>query len=458
VRHLIVTVEMPKKEPKEPKQIFLESAGGNVGDRHYDQVIDETGTKNFFVVYRNGKIVDRPTAILIDQTPKLEIYAVPYRRGIYPFNFNCKNLEPEKYGDVIDLFNEIKKFHYAHWDYHDKAFYDIMAAWTLATYLPEKWMAIAYLAFIGDKGTGKSRGMESQMVLSYRGWLMTAPNEATIFRVVTDWHPTIMIDESEVITTSDRSTVQNLLNAGQRRGVGVARQEQITKGRYYTRLFELFGFKSLAGTRMWLGTLQRRSLIAYMTKNVRKVKRFIDLDWATKIRRKLLQYRIDYIDVKFTESQPKIDDLTEVLSGGIYELFFSLFSVTPSEKWNSLLKYALKEQRAQKESSSTSDLAEIFFAILELRADTILISEIVVYLNQDRAPKEQFTNREVSKLVSVVGLGKKHTKRGTAVIWNNDVIERLKNQYGIDERKGDGVTESKRSKTDLSKIFDTDRS
>jgi hypothetical protein len=70
----------------------------------------------------------------------------------------------------------------------------------------------------------------------------------------------------------------------------------------------------------------------------------------------------------------------------------------------------------------------------------------------DRVPKECFTNKEVGKLVSVLGFAKKRMNRGTVVIWNDAIVKRLNEQYGIIE-KGELMKE-KPPKTDNQQIFE----
>lgn len=79
---------------------------------------------------------------------------------------------------------------------------------------------------------------------------------------------------------------------------------------------------------------------------------------------------------------------------------------------------------------SESDLTQVFFAILELKAPKIYIAQIVDYLNQEREQRQTFfTNKAVAKIAVALGFTKKHTNRGRAIIWNDLTVERLKKRY-----------------------------
>lgn len=75
-------------------------------------------------------------------------------------------------------------------------------------------------------------------------------------------------------------------------------------------------------------------------------------------------------------------------------------------------------------------LEQVFFAILELKAPMIYIRDICDFLNQDRPIRDQYTNKEVSKLVSVLGFSKKHRMRGTAILYDAATVEKARKLLG----------------------------
>jgi len=457
-------VLMPKKE-KEKRTIVLHRASGTTTDgTHYEQIDEKSGLQ-YYVTYRGGKMQGERKFILEYEDKFQKVYINPIDpRETFPFNLQTRNLRPKEYSSVTKLFEEIYGYLWDHWDYYDPAFYDVATSWVIATYLPEKWDFVAYLAAIGDKGTGKTRFLNCLTALVYRGWKATYFQEAPLFRAITAWHPTVLIDESETMTRKDKNTIQNLLNAGQKRGDTVPRCEEKRYGgtrTYDIKLFSVFGFKALAGTKMWLPTIQRRSFMAFCSTETRKVKRRVDKNWAQELRRKLLQYRIDYIDEEFTETLPQIDKLTEELSGGVYELCFSLFSVTPRKKWDSLMKYANKEEQLRVDERGVTDMAEVFNAMIQIKgANTkiIKLKDIAAYLNRDRIMREMWKARDVGTFVSLLGFKKKHMNSGNVVIWDEKIADRLSKQYGLELTRTKAQARSAPPRSDLSKIMDVKKS
>lgn len=115
---------------------------------------------------------------------------------------------------------------------------------------------------------------------------------------------------------------------------------------------------------------------------------------------------------------------------------FKEFRLKPSAAIRDKLFIKLKRlcRSVQKEIDSeisASDLAQVFFAILKLKAPKIYIAEICGFLNQERKELQPFySNKAVVKIAVALGFTKKHTTRGTAIIWNGLTVERLKRRYG----------------------------
>lgn len=457
-------------KPKKKKAILIHKCSGTLENgTHFDQVVSTpNSTNSHYITYCRSLIpphdiqTSMDTKIVAHSDEEQQVYYKPMPiNRLYPFNLQSPNIPPQEYGSVTKLFEEIKDYHYQHWDYPIEAFYDLATAWTLATYFPEKWDFVGYIAAIGDTGTGKSRLLNTLAALSYRAWKVTDFTESPLFRGITAWEPTVFIDESETMTSGDKKSIQNLLNSGQKRGDMVPRSMEIQYGGkkdYEMQLFSLFGFKAIAGTRWWLPTLQRRSFIAFMTENQRDVKRKIDKPWAQQLRAKLLQYRIDFVDVPFKETAPKIDVLTKMLPNTVYELFFSLFSVTPSKKWDSLLKFANKEADARKNERTLSDSAEVFEAMIKVfnpQSKLIKLKEVTDYLNRDRTFQEQFTSKQVSQIVATLGFKKKRASFGMGIKWDAKNAKRLSEQYGIEIKEKPAFKRSSRQEAQRT-IFSND--
>lgn len=72
----------------------------------------------------------------------------------------------------------------------------------------------------------------------------------------------------------------------------------------------------------------------------------------------------------------------------------------------------------------------------------IFVSQLCDYLNRDREQtRDMYTNKQVSKLASVLGFEKKHKMKGTVIMWNDTTIARLQHQYGVIEDEHDGMKE-----------------
>ena len=192
------------------------------------------------------------------------------------------------YGSEQALHDEVRKYLYEHIDLADG--YDLLASWLLSSWTLERWQAVPYIFFFGPAGSGKTWAMQVLASIGFRPFMSASATLASIFRVIDQWHPTMYLDETEVYMKKDRDEILNLLNAGYRKDFPAVRVEETDKG-LVPRVFDVFGFKALAGTREFMQTLKSRCIILTMNKAIRKIITKIDEQRAMALRQKLLLYR-----------------------------------------------------------------------------------------------------------------------------------------------------------------------
>ena len=195
-----------KDETKENKC----SCGGDLPDKVFEQVENQQ-----FLIYNKEtgeitrqKTVERtkPIAQLLWKTPDSVL----------------------NFGSEQEIWDEIRKYLYEYIDIAEG--YDVLAAWVLASWIPEKWHAVPYLSFYGPPGSGKTWALEVLASIGFRPFLSASATLASIFRVIDQWHPTMFLDETEVYMKKDRDDILNLLNAGYRKDFPAVRVEETDKG------------------------------------------------------------------------------------------------------------------------------------------------------------------------------------------------------------------------------------
>lgn len=421
---------MWKMLKRKKKEISVKTIGGQLPDDSYFDLIKKGG-KLGFVNYMKG-VIEVPFITNIHKGDN--VWYVPYDKGL--LYLDTYTPTPTDYEAEEKLWDEVRSYIWEHFDYIDEAIYDILTAWVHATYLMEHWTAVVYLAFLGPSGSGKSRAQEILTVLSYRGLHVTDFKTAGLFRTIEMWRPTLLFDETENMTSEQNQALISMINSGQRRASKAIRcvpGEQ--QGDFIPMPFNLFGFKSLAGTRSWVTTMRRRSIILHCSENFRDVKEKVDLEWAERLRAKLLMYRIKHIDNRL----PNVSRKELGLNNAIFELFEPLLIVAPNKELKEKLGvFARKEQLDRKEDRASTDIAFIFEAIMEIHRNTqddkVPIMAIRDYLNRDMLDdKEMYNSKVVGKIARTLGFRPTRGTNGVRCVkWDEKIAERLSKQLGIE--------------------------
>ncbi|MEM3623551.1 MAG: hypothetical protein QXR76_07275, partial [Candidatus Bathyarchaeia archaeon] len=392
-----------------------------------DIIFEQTDTGVYIVYDRHEQkflVADNPWNTFTHNDTRY----VPLKRVPWPTAHIPKDYESEE-----ALFNRVKTFFIEHLDVANELMYDVYAAFVLASWLPENFTVVPYLFFLGPMASGKTRALECFHRLCYRSIMATSMSAASLFRALEAWHPTIMLDETEIYNRKEMVEVLAILNSGYRRGQYAIRIEKVQNNIPQIAVFDTFGFKVLAGTQELADTLQSRCIITKMSKAVRPVRLFIDEEEAQEIRNQLLMYRFKNLN----SNTPQINCLE---NGGdcqgnarVLELFISLFQVAPSQAIKDNLEQAMKQIiQTRLNEEQTSIEARVLDAILKCEEKVengkLAIQTVTEVYNEGLPEKEQITSRLLGRIVTRLGFEKCRTgQKGLAgFYWDTKTIERLK--------------------------------
>jgi hypothetical protein len=150
----------------------------------------------------------------------------------------------------------------------------LIALWIVHTYCIEAAELTPYLnIFSAVKRSGKTLLLDVLRVLVHHPMLASDMTPAVMFRVVDEFHPTILFDEVDVIFAgkSERADeLRGLLNAGYRRGGAAWRMEMGGKSAK-ARSFDVFGPKALAGIGKLPDTIADRAGPIELARKVRGI-------------------------------------------------------------------------------------------------------------------------------------------------------------------------------------------
>jgi hypothetical protein len=356
--------------------------------------------------------------------------------------------QPEDYGDTEKLWLEISNFLVDHVFLPDERLYDVLTAWVLASWIPEKWDVIPYLLVKGPISSGKTRLLETLAAISYRGIFSANMTSAALFRVSELYRPTIFLDETEIYNKEEYSDVIHLLNAGYRRGQKAWRVEHDKNGDHVVKGYDVFGFKAFSGTEELANALQSRSIIIDMVKNVKPVSFSVNEKRAKNLRNKLLKYRFTILCTcdetlwKCDESDgseghytPHIEEIAKLGDGRLLELFYCLLTVCNFGTEN-ITNYAKDMYGIRQAEEQTTIQFQCLDALVKCKdaveEGKVLQKVVTDKMNEGLDPNEKFKTRYVTKILSGLGFKKVHTRKGNAIFWNEKMLEYRIKQYRLE--------------------------
>ncbi len=357
----------------------------------------------------------------------------------------------EPYGTLDNLFSSVRSFVVKYWDFADERGYDVFSSWIMATYLCDRWDSVPFVFFLGNPGTGKTRGLEVAQALAFQSLLVSSITTAALFRIDEDFHPTLCLDETEYLSSEDRREIVGLINSRYRRGsISVRMGERDESGKIGYDVFNVYGFTALAGTRGLLQSLESRCIIFYMQRAARKLPVTIDKEEAAHLRGQLFQFQYDVAAGQASEdfklvtksssplSSEHSDDFEDFpgISGRSVELFTPLLAVSPPQAKDRVRSYALDLEVRKNAEISASDDALVYFALKDLHELPSYSQRIPLMVLRDKVgegfgEKEGPDCQHIGYSVKRMGL---QTVRGTAgrkiVVYDDRIMMRLARQFG----------------------------
>jgi hypothetical protein len=420
---------------EESKKVSFYSCGSDKEYLAFEQALGPNGENGFAVFHQMDNEVKFQTVFEdIEETREYH----PLEQCLWPLaKFSNNEYRISSVLDAKGLFEEVRNYIYSYVELPHETLYDVISLWVLASYLPEKFESIPYLAFIGPRDSGKTRALECLWQLGYRAILSPSFSSSALFRTIQKYGPTLCLDEAEIYGSEQKNEAIAVLNAGYRKGQYVIRVNADLGG---VDCFSVFGFKALASVNVFVPSLESRAIIVNMRRNVRDIPLFLDLEKASDLRLMLLIYRFNIL----REKESILCDREKVLSylptthGRIAELFYPLIAVSPSEEIRqkvsefarSVYSRRLEEERASVEAG----MVQVVLSLADkVEGGKLTIKAITEAFNQGKPEKQQWRPESIGRFLKRLGFSKTRigSKGQTAINYENDLVDYLAKRYGL---------------------------
>jgi len=385
---------------------------------------DQGRTKYLFC--KNGQLLIEDYFIKDDKrySPKQNLPIKILNPSILKRSFNL---------DIVRLATEIDAFIKSYLEMPLDSDYLILAMWVFHTYLIEKFNTTPILYFYGVKETGKSRAGEVLSELAFRAQRLTSLTEATLFRSVELFKPTLIIDEIKLLGKGGNQGLADLIKTTYKRGLKVSRVNLNKNGEDQIEYYDTFTPLVICTTESIPDIIESRCILFTMQKNSNpQIEKMIDQKWANDLRERLTIFRANYITKELPEAQ-------YIARGRLNEIMFplyqSLLMVGPERK-NEFIDIVKRIQKSKENEDGMSLEAEIVKAIddeyQENQNKQFLTQVISKRLNEIRSENEQISDRAVSSRIKRLGFDKIRIKNGRMGFRINDErMGSLKTKYKI---------------------------
>lgn len=301
------------------------------------------------------------------------------------------------YENEIELIAEIETYILRHYDLSEREG-KLTAYYVLLTYLTDLFYEVPYLHPTGKSGSGKTRFGETVISICYRPLIFYTVTEASLFRLIDRYQPTIFIDEFNLQDSSDSTGIMQVLNGGWSRNGNIPRCNE--KGE--VELFSPFGCKIIASLKkMQSDALESRCIDIETKETTRTDIQYTNIgqiaDDALPLRQKLMRYRLKNLNRNIKDDILTAENELKKYSvrARIVQKATPLFAVIRDENLKrDFIKILVDETRIAKQLAEETFEFEIVSAIHEILFEPLEESD-----NEYRLRKSYFPDLSYSSQI-----------------------------------------------------------
>ena len=344
---------------------------------------------------------------------------------------------------AVELYDEIISYHRGISDLPHEVYYDLLVLWDFHTYLLGKlhFSPIIYLYAVKERG--KSRTGKGCVYISRRGVWTETVREADIIRWGNDHKAALGFDVKDAPKKFQRANCDDLILARFEKGSSSSRTLWPDKGPFRdTKTFNLFGPTIIATNRPVDDILESRAISVDMKPTGRVFNNPVTPEAAFELKCKLAAFRILHYKDKLVETdKPSSGRLGDILSP-LYKIVLTYFP----DKKEQFLKL-LKIVEAQKKDDATETLeAKILEVVInqEDQVDSGFLAVEVITRKFNEGKDDRFALKEdaIGKILRGLGFENKRTARKRGIYYDLDLIEKLKQNYGLNDTNDTSDTET----------------
>ena len=337
---------------------------------------------------------------------------------------------PERLDEDPTLWEETREFIKEHFYHLDSDVYEILTAAVAWSYFYRDLRgSTPYILFLGPWGSGKSRALEVMEKLCYRAILSVDPSEASLFRSIDLFKPTLLIDESQIINPDVRA----VLASGYRYGAKVMRViDPESDGFNGIKFFNTYAFVIYASREEPPSDILSRSIVINCVKNLNQIRKRIDEARATELRTRWLAQKLRFLDrvtVTYDEFVSDNGRLQEIISPlkAMATLFGGEKAAAAVERYGRKMEAEIKALEA---SEPEAELVEEVARIYEERGKD---APEIIYTHElhERLKDRGWTPQLIGRRMTALGFKRYAGPGRRGYIIDPNLLANLKTRYGL---------------------------
>jgi len=312
--------------------------------------------------------------------------------------------------------------------------YDALAAWIFHTYLLESFTYSPIILFVGPSERGKSRMGEAMIFASYRGIALTLLREPTLRRMSDYFEASLFIDLTDFWGTAMPNMARDVVLARFGRGPKSIAVMHPEKGPYKDMaVFKNFGPTIIATNKETEWVLGSRAITIRPPAAKREFPNDVVEEAALPLRERLVAFRARNLG----NPMPAVDKPSPHRLGDILTPLYQIIRFIDEDREAGFLEFARELQLnrlAEKLETTDGRILKVVLAYeTRMKNGKIPVTEITEIINHGATGNHRISSSKVGKVLKSWGLEDTNLP-GTgrsAYFWNNEKIDELKGQYGL---------------------------
>jgi hypothetical protein len=400
-----------KKEPQKNDKDIPTALGPGLVD-----IVEYDGLPAFLTT--DGEVVRQ--IVLEDKT-----YCPPAKEAL-PFLLPRAEAVLEAIESDTDgqLYQDIRNYIHTASDLPGAAWYDLLTAWALHTYLIEKAEYSPYIWFYAVPERGKSRTGKALIYLAYRGLHVESLRDAYLVRVSNNLQTSLFIDVAELWKKAERNGTEDLLLSRYERGTKVPRVLYPEKGAHRDIVYyNIFGPTLIATNETVPTALDSRAIQINMQPATRNFRNDITPGLALPLKERLVAFRYRHTATTMPDigkpSSGRLDDILNPLA--------QIIRLVQPEREIAFMELVKEiEERRGVDRGETPE-AKLVRVIVDLEDEVeygrLSIKRITDKFNEGTAEKYHSRPETIGRRLTALGFVKlRGGKRGNTVIQYDQVL------------------------------------